>query len=86
MSDNSPMTMNSRFSTIGLLLLVASIASAQQESFHITPLHPVEQLRVAALKLQPPAEQGPFRPTDLVELITLDSGLKLDIRLSLIHI
>jgi len=53
---------------------------AQQPSFHITPLHPIDQLREAALKTPPPPELGTFRPNDLVELTTLDPALKLDIR------
>jgi len=65
---------------IGALLLLLPSATAQQVSFHITPLHPVEQLREAALKTPPPPELGTFRPNDLVELITLDPDLKLDIR------
>ena len=56
------------------------VASAQQVSYHITPLHPIEQLRETALKAQPPHESGTFLPTDLVELIKLDPALKLDIR------
>ena len=28
----------------------------------------------------PPSEPGPFRPADLVELVTLDSTIKLDVR------
>ena len=54
--------------------------SAQQANFHITPLHPIEQLREAALHAQPPNEQGDFLPTDLVELTRIDPDLKLDIR------
>ena len=65
---------------IGTLLLLLPPATAQQISFHITPLHPVEQLREAALKSQPPHESGDFLPNDLVELTRIDPGLKLDIR------
>lgn len=65
-------------------LVAMSIAlfplQAQQPSFRITPLHPVEQLREAALKAQPPREHGTSLPTDLVELTRLDPALKLDIR------
>jgi len=55
-------------------------ASAQQPTFHITPTHPIEQLRVNALKAQPPHEDGTFFPSDLVELTKVDPNLKLDIR------
>jgi zinc D-Ala-D-Ala dipeptidase len=63
-----------------LCLLLVPSAHGQQVSFHITPLRPVEELRAEALKAQPPAEQGSFRPSDLVELVKLDPTIKLDIR------
>lgn len=62
-----------------LLFLFASVY-AQEASFHITPLRPVEQLRAEALQLQPPAEAKKLRKADLVELVTLDPTIKLDIR------
>jgi D-alanyl-D-alanine dipeptidase len=66
--------------SLGLLLLLPVLAAAQQVSFHITPMRPVEQLRAAALKAHPPVEPGPFRQPELVELIKLDPTIKLDIR------
>jgi len=48
--------------------------------FHITPATPVEQLRAAALAAKPPAEAGPFRKPELVELAPLDPAIHLDIR------
>src|ERR1700733_16329768 len=63
-----------------LLLISLQMGRAQQVSFHITPLHPVEELRGEALKAQPPHEQGSFRAPDLVELVKLDPAIKLDIR------
>jgi D-alanyl-D-alanine dipeptidase len=48
--------------------------------YHVTPAQPVAELREKALKLLPPAEPGPFRKADLVELATLDSAIHLDIR------
>ena len=63
----------------GLLLLLQPVF-AQQVSFHITPLRPVEELRAEALKLQPPHEDGAFLKPDLVELVTLDPTIKLDVR------
>jgi zinc D-Ala-D-Ala dipeptidase len=62
------------------LLATARPGLAQEASFRITPLHPVEELRAAALKEQPPREQGSFLKPDLVELVTLDATIKLDIR------
>lgn len=61
----------------GLLLLLAIQNPAL---FRITPVRPVAELRAEALKATPPAEAGPFRPSDLVEIATLDSSIKLDIR------
>ena len=64
---------------VGCLLLLRP-GYAQEVSFRITPLHPVEELRAEALKEQPPHEQGTFRKPDLVELVKLDPTIKLDIR------
>lgn len=40
----------------------------------------MEQLRSEALGLQPPAEPGDFRPSELVDLTALDSTIRLDIK------
>lgn len=48
--------------------------------YHINPARPVSQLRAAALHSRPPVESGPFRKPDLVELVTLDPAIHLDIR------
>src|ERR1700733_14158962 len=63
----------------GLLLLLQA-GLAQETSFRIMPLHPVEELREKALKMKPPREQGSFREPDLVELVKLDPTIKLDVR------
>jgi len=63
-----------------LLLASLPLGFAQQVSFRITPLRPVEELRAEALKEQPAREQGTFLNSDLVELTTLDPTIKLDIR------
>lgn len=57
-----------------------ALAAAQQPSFRIVPEHPIAQLREQALQEQPPKETGNFRKPDLVELVTLDPTIKLDIR------
>jgi D-alanyl-D-alanine dipeptidase len=49
-------------------------------TFRITPERPPEELRAEALAATPPREEGDFLPTDLVELITLDPSIHLDIR------
>ena len=62
------------------LFLLLRIGYAQDVSFRITPLHPVPELRTEALHASPPREQGPFRKPELVELVTLDPTIKLDVR------
>ena len=63
-----------------VLLVLLQLGFAQEASFRITPLRPVEELRAEALKQQPPHEQGAFLKPDLVELVKLDPTIKLDIR------
>ena len=46
----------------------------------IAPARPVAELRVEALAASPPHEDGTFRKPELVELITLDPAIHLDIR------
>ena len=72
--------MNCRICFCCLLLLLVPFGLAQQISFRITPVRPVEELRAEALEAQPPREQGSFRPADLIELAKLDPTIKLDIR------
>ena len=58
-----------------------SLVLAQQlrQSFKITPVRPVSELRAEALKATPPVEHGQFLKPDLVELVKLDPSIKLDI-------
>jgi CubicO group peptidase (beta-lactamase class C family)/D-alanyl-D-alanine dipeptidase len=48
--------------------------------FRIPPVKNLQALRKQALADHPPVEVGDFRKPDLVELTTLDPGIKLDIR------
>jgi len=50
------------------------------QTFRLTPTRPVAELRTEALAAKPPAETGTHRQSDLVELSTLDSTIKFDIR------
>lgn len=50
------------------------------EPFRITPLRPPEELRAEALAATPPTVEGDFLPSDLVELVSLDPTIRLDIR------
>jgi D-alanyl-D-alanine dipeptidase len=63
----------------GLLLFLVGCA-APPAVFRVTPVRPVPELREEALRASPPAETGPFRAPDLVELAPLDSTIHLDIR------
>jgi D-alanyl-D-alanine dipeptidase len=46
----------------------------------VPPLRPVPELLREALAARPPEEQGDFRPPDLVELVTIDPTIRLDVR------
>ncbi len=61
-----------------LLLVLAGCGSPAV--FRITPVRPVAELRAEALQATPPSEAGPFRSAELVEVTTLDSTIRLDIR------
>jgi D-alanyl-D-alanine dipeptidase len=49
-------------------------------SFRIKPLKPADELRRIALAAAPPRESGDFLKPDLVDLATLDSTIRFDIR------
>ena len=49
-------------------------------TFRIDPVRPVAELRADALAASPPDEPGPFRDSELVEVATLDPGIRLDVR------
>ena len=57
-----------------------AVGTEEGVTFRVTPLHPVEDLRRQALASVPPAESGSFRVSDLVEVVTLEAGIQLDIR------
>jgi len=56
------------------------IGTAAGETFTIEPVRPVETLREEALAATPPVEEGTFREPDLVELSSLEPGIRYDIR------
>jgi len=49
-------------------------------TFQITPIRAPDELRAEALAASPPDEEGDFLESDLVELVTLDPSIALDIR------
>ncbi|MYJ18064.1 MAG: M15 family metallopeptidase, partial [Gemmatimonadetes bacterium] len=49
-------------------------------TFRIDPVRPVAELRAEALAASPPAEAGPFRDSELVEVTTIEPGIRLDVR------
>lgn len=57
-----------------------ALGPASGNVFRITPRALYDELMKTALAASPPQEEGDFLPTDLVELITLDSTIKFDIR------
>jgi zinc D-Ala-D-Ala dipeptidase len=67
------------------LFIAGSLFAQQAPVFRIEPVRPVEKLRREALAAKPPAEQGAFRPSELVELIKLDPTIKLDIGYASAH-
>lgn len=56
------------------------VGTKDGETFKITPVKPIDQLRAGALAATPPPEPGKYRKAELVELTTLDPTIKRDIR------
>jgi D-alanyl-D-alanine dipeptidase len=54
--------------------------AAGVNQLRVTPVRPVEQLRVEALAGSPPQESGNFKKSDLVEITSLEPGIRLEIR------
>ena len=50
------------------------------ETFRITPVRPVEELRREALQAQPPSQSAELRQPEFVDLAALDATIRLDIR------
>jgi zinc D-Ala-D-Ala dipeptidase len=71
---------NLRICSCTLLFGWGQAVLAQQVSFQITPVRPVEKLRAEALRAIPPQESKTFQHPDLVEVVRLDPTIKLDVR------
>jgi D-alanyl-D-alanine dipeptidase len=70
----------SQVSMEGVVFARRDVGTAAGETFRIKPARPVDELRAAALAASPPQETGTFRQPDLVELQSLDSSIRYDIR------
>ena len=57
-----------------LLFLGASLTAQRTQTFHISPLHPIAELRQQALRTSPPRERGKFRKPELVDLAAAPSA------------
>ena len=57
-----------------------SVGTEEGVTFHIIPAQPIDVLRRQALTEKPPVESGHHRRSDLVDVVRLDHGIKLDIR------
>ena len=68
-----------RFSSLLSRVVACASQPPQPQVFRIAPLRPVEELRREALAAEPPVETGK-RAADLVELVTLDPTIQLDVR------
>jgi CubicO group peptidase (beta-lactamase class C family)/D-alanyl-D-alanine dipeptidase len=64
----------------GVVFKRRSIDGEDGQTFRITPTRPVEQIRREIADAKPPAEPGPFKAPDLVDLTAVVPGIKLDIR------
>jgi D-alanyl-D-alanine dipeptidase len=62
------------------ILCLSLCAQERPKIFRISPVRPVAELRAEALAATPPHEEGNFRPADLVDVVTLDRRITLDIR------
>lgn len=56
------------------------VGTKDGETFKITPVKPIDELRAGAMAATPPDESGSFRIAQLTELVKLDPTIKLDIR------
>jgi CubicO group peptidase (beta-lactamase class C family)/D-alanyl-D-alanine dipeptidase/beta-lactamase class A len=69
-----------RVEAAGISFERRAVGTEAGETFRITPLRTIDELRRDALAATPPVEQGDFVETDLVELRSLDPSIRYDIR------
>lgn len=56
------------------------VGTKDGETFKISPVKPIDELRAGAMAASPPPEPGNFSAANLTELVNLDPTIKLDIR------
>jgi CubicO group peptidase (beta-lactamase class C family)/D-alanyl-D-alanine dipeptidase len=69
-----------RVEAAGVVFERRRLGGEDGSTFKIKPARPLAELRKEALRARPPAEKGEFRKPDLVELVKLEPGIKLDVR------
>lgn len=74
-SDSAPLQLTFQ----GRRLTKFAVGTDEGVTFRVKPLRPIPELRRSALAATPPAETGK-RAAELVELVALDSSIRLDIR------
>jgi D-alanyl-D-alanine dipeptidase len=86
-TDSTLVTFKRDGSDRAALMAIGTLAFARRQvgpesgnQLLVPPIRPIPELRREALAASPPAEKGPFRASDLVELTALDPTIKLDIR------
>jgi len=75
-----PMGQGTQVTAAEVKFLRRWVGTADGETFKITPVKPISELRAAALAAQPPSESGEFREAELVEPAQLEPAIQLDIR------
>lgn len=65
---------------LGAALVLLAFAGCASSPVPRVPTYKLEAMRAEALRAQPPAEDGAFRATDLVEVTSLDPSIRLDVR------
>ncbi len=56
------------------------VGTKNGETFRITPVRAIKEIRQEAIQAEPPAEVGEFEPSTLVDVNSIDPGVRLDIR------
>jgi D-alanyl-D-alanine dipeptidase/CubicO group peptidase (beta-lactamase class C family) len=56
------------------------VGTKDGETFRITPVKPIAELRSAAMAASPPPEPGDYRDPNLIDLVSLDETIDLDVR------